>query len=72
MVATAASVGVPEIKPVAVLKPSPVGRFGEIAKLAISPPLELITYPVIAVPTVAFSDVEESVNAGLASFVVNV
>ena len=66
---TAAVVGVPEIRPVEVLKDSPgvLVIAGEIAKLAIVPPAGVIEYPVIAVPTVTVSDDEEIVNAGAAT-----
>jgi hypothetical protein len=49
------------------LKLIPAGAAGEIAKLAIAPPVELIVNPVAAVFTVRDSLDAERVNAGAAS-----
>jgi hypothetical protein len=56
-VAFADAIGVPESKPVTVLKLKPLLIVGKIEKLAIDPPEEEIVYPVIGIPTV---DVSES------------
>ena len=50
-----AVVGVPEIAPVVALRFKPAGRAGVMAKLAISPPVEIMEELVKAVPTVAVS-----------------
>jgi hypothetical protein len=47
-----------------VLKLIPAGAAGEIAKLAITPPVEVIVKPVAAVLTVTSSVDEERVKAG--------
>jgi hypothetical protein len=49
-----------------VLKLIPAGEDGEIAKLAMVPPVELIVNPVAAVLTVRVSEEDDSVNAGAA------
>ena len=67
MRSAAVTVGVSEIKPVCVLNLSP-GVFeidGEISKLAIAPPVELIVYPLIADPAFTTSLLDESVKAGV-------
>ena len=56
--------GVPESNPVAVLNVIPAGAAGEMAQLAIAPPVEEMVYPEIALLTILVSDVDESVNAG--------
>ena len=58
--------GVPLNAPVEVLKLMPAGAAGEIAKLAILPPVELTVKPVATVLTVLLSDVEVRVKAGAA------
>jgi hypothetical protein len=58
--------GVPLNAPVEVLKLMPAGAAGEIAKLAISPPVELIVKPVATVLTVLLSEDDERVKAGAA------
>jgi hypothetical protein len=50
-----------------VLKVVPAGAAGEIAKLAMVPPVEVTVYPAIALLTVLVSAVDESVNAGAAT-----
>ena len=65
-------VGVPEIKPVDVLKESP-GAFeiaGEIEKLSMGPPVEEMEYPVIDVPCTPEIELVEIVNAGATGFTV--
>ena len=57
-------VGVPLNAPVVVLKVMPAGAAGEMAKLAIAPPVDVTVKPVDAVLTVVVSLEEESVNAG--------
>ena len=66
MVAEAITLGVPLNAPVEVLKLMPLGAAGEIAKLAIAPPVELIVKPVATVLTVLLSDDDERVKAGAA------
>jgi hypothetical protein len=59
-------VGVPEIKPVDVLKESP-GAFeidGEIEKLAIGPPVDEMEYGFIDVPCTPETELVEIVKAG--------
>jgi len=58
--------GVPLNAPVEVLKLMPEGAAGEIAKLAILPPVELTVKPFATVLTVLLSDVEVRVKAGAA------
>ena len=61
----AGAVGVPEINPVVVLKLKPESaRAGDIEKLLIAPPVDVIVKPPIAVPTIAFPALEERENAG--------
>jgi uncharacterized protein (DUF2336 family) len=59
-------VGVPLNAPEEVSKLMPAGAAGVIAKLAITPPVELILKPVATVFTVLLSDVDERVKAGAA------
>ena len=59
--------GVPVNAPVVVLKLMPAGADGEIEKLAIVPPVELIVNPVAAVLTIRVSEDDESVKAGAAN-----
>jgi hypothetical protein len=66
-VALCVAVGVPVKSPVAVLKVVPEGAAGEIAKLAIVPPVDVIVYPEIDVFTVLVSAIALNVNAGAAS-----
>jgi hypothetical protein len=65
-VAAAEEVGVPESKPVEVLKVRPAGADGEIEYEAMVPPVDAIVYPEIGLLTVFVSEVEEIVNAGTA------
>ena len=60
-------VGVPEKEPVEVLKLIPAGAAGEIAKLAIAPPVDFTKNPVATELLVRDSEVELNVNAGTAS-----
>ena len=65
MTVFAGVVGVPEINPVVVLKLKPESvSAGEIVKLLIAPPVDVMAKPPIAVPTTAFPALEERVNAG--------
>jgi hypothetical protein len=64
VVAFCIAVGVPERSPVAVLKVVPAGSEGEIAKLAIVPPVEEMLYPEIEEFTVLVSAIDESVKTG--------
>jgi hypothetical protein len=64
VVAFCIAVGVPERIPVAVLKVIPAGSEGEIAKLAIVPPVEEMLYPEIEEFTVLVSAIDESVKTG--------
>jgi hypothetical protein len=67
-VALATDVGVPESKPVDVLKVSPAGAAGDMEYEATVPPPEgSIVYPVITLFTVFVSATDEIVNAGAAS-----
>ena len=66
MVVSATVVGVPLNAPVEVLKLMPAGAAGEIAKLVISPPVELIVNPVATVFTVLLSDDDVRSKAGAA------
>ena len=66
MVDVATVVGVPVNAPVEVLKLIPAGAAGEIAKLEIAPPVEVIENPVAAVFTTLDSDEDVSVKAGAA------
>jgi hypothetical protein len=64
VVAPATDVGVPVNAPVEVLKLIPAGAAGEIAKLAIAPPVEEIVKPVATVLTVLVSADDVRVKAG--------
>jgi len=66
VIAEAATLGVPLNVPVEVLKFTPLGAAGEMAKLAIAPPVELTLNPVAAVLTALTSDEDERVKAGAA------
>ena len=66
MIAEATALGVPLNAPVEVLKLMPAGTAGEIAKLAIAPPVELTVNPVAAVFTALTSDEDERVKTGAA------
>ena len=65
-------VGVPLNAPVLVLKVMPAGAAGEMAKLAIAPPVDVTVKPVAAVFTVRVSEEAESVKAGAATAPVKV
>jgi hypothetical protein len=62
----AADVGVPVIAPVEVLKLSPFPIAGEIVKLSIEPPVEVMVRPAMAVDAVALSLVEAIEITGVA------
>jgi hypothetical protein len=65
-VALATDVGVPESRPVEVLKVSPAGAAGEMEYEAMDPPVEVIVYPVIALFTVFVSALDERLKEGAA------
>ena len=65
MIAEATALGVPLNAPVEVLKFMPLGAAGEIAKLAIAPPVEFRVNPVAAVFAALTSDEDERVKTGL-------
>jgi hypothetical protein len=70
-VAEAIVEGAPDRVPVEVSKLIPAG-VAEIAKLAISPPVELVVKAVPEVKYVRVAEAADSVNAGAATTVVNV
>jgi len=72
VVAPATDVGVPVNAPVEVLKLIPAGAAGEIAKLAIAPPVEEIVKPVATVLTVLVSADDVRVKAGVARTAITV
>ena len=67
VVASATTVGVPAKVPVDVLKVIPAGSVGDIAKLAIVPPVEITVKPTATILTSTVSVEEERVNAGAAN-----
>jgi hypothetical protein len=59
-------VGVPVSNPVEELNVVPAGAAGEMAKLEIAPPVDVMVYPEIALFTVFVSATDERANAGAA------
>jgi hypothetical protein len=71
VVAEEIATGVPPIAPVVVLNVMPVGNVGEIAKLAIAPPVGNTEGPVNALNAMAFPEVADKVNVGGANLTVS-
>ena len=67
VVVVAITVGVPANTPVDVLKVIPNGASGEMVKLAITPPEEVIVKPTATVSTSTVSVEDERVKAGAAN-----